>query len=95
MLCNLLISLHFIRTLSTQLVPGDAKIFLSLVDEEGEERTVLNMTADWGNDRASVTFKEPQPMKYSMDFSVDTKGQSGEVSGRYRVANLNRSWTTV
>lgn len=67
------------RTLSEQLVPGAAKIYLSGMNK-GEEIKVMDMDAEWGNDRASVTFREPQPMLYTLDFSVDTTGQTVKVS---------------
>jgi hypothetical protein len=75
-----------LQTQSSQLVPGDAKFYLSGVNKDGEETTVLDMTSEWGNDRAVVTFRAPRPMKYTLDFSVDTKGQSVE---------LNANWDTT
>lgn len=52
---------------------------LYLTTDSGS-RKHIDMTASWGNDHALVTVVQPQPMKFSMDFSVSTTGQSGTVS---------------
>lgn len=67
------------RTLSSQLVPGEMKVYLSGVNYQNKETVALDMNANWGNDNAQFVFRAPRPMKYTMDFSVSTKGQSAEV----------------
>ena len=61
-------------------MPGDLKYYLSFTDSENKEHKLLDMDASWGNDHALFTFRNPQPMRYSLDFSVSTTGQSGVVS---------------
>jgi len=57
----------------------DAAFFLSYTDRNGSETQLVDLKADIGNDHAAFTFNAPKPMKYSIDFSVNTRGQSGEI----------------
>jgi len=60
---------------SNQFVPGDAIIQCFITNADGTVQRLINMNAEWGNDRITVTVKDPQPMTYDMSFSVNTKKQ--------------------
>ena len=56
------------------------KLYLTSTSPSKEMMKWIDMTASWGNDRALITFVEPAPMRYSIDFSVSMTGQTGTVS---------------
>lgn len=56
------------------------KLYLTSTSADREVSKWMDMTATWGNDHALIIFVEPAPMRYSLDFSVSTSGQTGTVS---------------
>jgi hypothetical protein len=81
-----------LKTMSEQLVPGSSKMSLSYTGRDGSEKKLLDLTSEWGNDRAVIIFNEPRPMKYAIDFSVDTKGQNGEILANWDTTTPNKNF---